>query len=206
MFQRKEVLVVTFKKNIELYNASERIQDYYNPNVNMPGKQLNQVMQGAEYAGINVEGLPFDYDRGFGDIGFGSSDWGDVIPDVYYYTVTTSTHSQAFTVPSVSTGTLLNVYVESWGPLNSNTTTNILLNSIRVDGTNTYGVTVNTGTGGPIVVQIASNAFTSTSVYSKVVFRTPEQNSSILSTNIDTVIDGGKLSTFSDNTFNTALG
>jgi hypothetical protein len=204
--KKGQVLVATFKKNIGIYNASERIQDYYNPTVTMPGKQLPQLMLGAEYPGTTVEGLPFEYDQGFGDMRFGSSGWGDVVPDIYYYIITTSTRTQVFTVPSVSAGTLLNVYVESWGPLNNNTTTNILLDSTRVDGTSTYGVIVNTGTGGPIVVDITSNAFTSTSVYSKVVFRTPEQNAAILSTNIDTLIDGGTLSTFSNNAFNTALG
>jgi hypothetical protein len=189
------VLTVSYKKNIELYSAAERIQDYYNPNAGMPGNNLAQLMYGAEYPGTEVSALEFSADQGFGDLGFGSSNWDDAPPDVFYSQVTTSTLSQGFTTPIVSSVTILNVYVESWGPLSTltNTTTNILLNSTRIDGTQLLVPQTIIGVGNPVTVIVNSAAFSTTSSFNKVVFRTPNQNASILSTDIDTVIDGGNL-------------
>ena len=56
---RGKNLVATYKKNINLYSAVDRIEDYYFPENGMPGKQLGQLMYGVDYPETNVQGLPF---------------------------------------------------------------------------------------------------------------------------------------------------
>jgi hypothetical protein len=46
-------------------NANDRIMAYYNPALNMPVKDLNQLIYGIEYPGVQVQGLDFNQQPGF---------------------------------------------------------------------------------------------------------------------------------------------
>ena len=46
-------------------NANDRIMAYYNPATNMPAKDLNQLIYGIEYPGVQVQGLNFNQQPGF---------------------------------------------------------------------------------------------------------------------------------------------
>ena len=79
-----QVLDIIYNKNINLYNAAERIINFYSPTSGMPDNDLAQVMQGIEYPGVSVQGLKFDYSTDW-DIAyspFGTSSYAD---DVGYY-------------------------------------------------------------------------------------------------------------------------
>jgi len=111
------------------------------------------------------------------------------VNEITYYQTTS-------TAKIVSSGTAINVYLESWGQLNPilNTGTNVLLSSIRLDGTGTNAIfPTPIGTGTAVSVTIPKSAFSLASSFSRVVFRTEDQNASLLSVDIDTVIDGGNL-------------
>ena len=60
-----QVLEVSYKKNIEIYDAAGRISSMYKPTSGMPGVDLPQLMGGIDRPGTTVSGLQFDY----------SSDW-----------------------------------------------------------------------------------------------------------------------------------
>lgn len=60
-----QVLEVTYKKNIEIYDAAGRISSNYKPTVGMPGTDLAQLMDGIDKPSTTVTGLQFNY----------SSDW-----------------------------------------------------------------------------------------------------------------------------------
>ena len=47
-------------------NANDRIIGYYQPGVGMPARDLNQLIYGVEYPGVQVQGLPFTQGPGFG--------------------------------------------------------------------------------------------------------------------------------------------
>ena len=46
-------------------NASDRIMAYYNPTSSMPVKDLNQLIYGYEYPGVQVQGLSYNQQPGF---------------------------------------------------------------------------------------------------------------------------------------------
>jgi hypothetical protein len=46
-------------------NANDRIMGYYNPTNSMPAKDLNQLIYGIDYPGVQVTGLSFDITPGF---------------------------------------------------------------------------------------------------------------------------------------------
>ena len=72
-----QILSVTYQKNINLYNAVDRIEDYYSPTVGMPGLDLAQLLKGIEYPGANIQGLPFDYSASWDMMPFGQNPFGD---------------------------------------------------------------------------------------------------------------------------------
>jgi len=49
-------------------NANDRIMAYYNPTNTMPAKDLNQLIYGIEYPGVQIQGLDFTQQPGFDGI------------------------------------------------------------------------------------------------------------------------------------------
>jgi hypothetical protein len=49
-------------------NANDRIMAYYNPTNSMPAKDLRQLLKGIEYPGVQVTGLDFNQQPGFGGV------------------------------------------------------------------------------------------------------------------------------------------
>jgi len=72
-----QVLSVTYSKNINLYNAIDRIADFYNPTSGMPGKENGQLMTGISYPGVQLQTLPFSYSANWDTLPFAESSWGD---------------------------------------------------------------------------------------------------------------------------------
>jgi hypothetical protein len=74
-----QVLVVRYKKNLDLYNAIDRIERYYAPTEEMPGKDYPLLMTGLEYPGTQLQGLKFEDTAPWGTTSYDSSPWGDLI-------------------------------------------------------------------------------------------------------------------------------
>jgi hypothetical protein len=56
-----QLFEITYEKNINLYNAIDRIENYYNPDDNMAGKDYAILMSGYDYPNTVIQGLPFKY-------------------------------------------------------------------------------------------------------------------------------------------------
>lgn len=117
-----DVLEVIYPKNQSLYNALDRIQDYYSPVSGMPGNDPSQLMTGMEYSGLQIDTLPFNSAGGWDVMPYDSSSWDNYsLAEGYTSFVTTLTSTQVFSITDVviSTGTQVNTY----------------LNGVRIDGT-----------------------------------------------------------------------
>jgi hypothetical protein len=95
-------LRVTYSKNIEIYNAAERVRDYYNPSYGMPGKELAQLMSGAEYPGVQIEAQSFSDSAGWDALNFAESSWDSNVVTSQIETVLTKGISLAHTTASVA--------------------------------------------------------------------------------------------------------
>jgi hypothetical protein len=101
-----QTLEISYIKNVELFNAAERIIEYYTATSGMPGKELPQLMSGIEYPGISVQGLPFDYTSNW-DVEyspFGKSSYSDNISYYSLFSITAEASTGTDTV-EVSTTT-----------------------------------------------------------------------------------------------------
>lgn len=56
-----QIFEISYQKNINLFNALERIDQYYSPTNEMYGKEYPLLMKGYEYPNTVVQGLPFKY-------------------------------------------------------------------------------------------------------------------------------------------------
>lgn len=56
-----QIIEIAYEKNINLFNAVERIEEYYNPTDTMYGKDYTLLMSGYEYPNTVIQGLPFKY-------------------------------------------------------------------------------------------------------------------------------------------------
>ena len=54
-------LKIIFQKSIKVFNAIDRIENYYEPTYSMPGKQINLLMYGMEYPANLIQALPFNH-------------------------------------------------------------------------------------------------------------------------------------------------
>lgn len=186
-------LVVSYNKNIDLYQAVDRIEDYYQPGLGMPGKDLAQLLLGIEYPGAQIQGLPFDYTSNWDMEPFGTEYYGDLALN-YTTAVVASTAATGTTTLTLST-----VAGFSAGP---ETRINTVALSTAVANINYFAsntvsvVAVNTLTN-TVTFSTATTATVSTSVMIEF------WNYNLTSTLIDTVLEGGQ---FTGTTLIGALG
>ena len=104
-------IVVTYNKDISLLNAADRIQYYYNPISGQIGKDLSQLLTGVDYGGVQVNGLGFNLNSGWGESPYSTEAW-DVFDETFTdYVVEVSANTHSFTLPYIPTaGTEINVY------------------------------------------------------------------------------------------------
>ena len=61
----QSVIVINYRKSIDLLDAADRIQHYYAPSSGQLGKDLGQLMQGVDYGGVEIQGLSFNIGSGW---------------------------------------------------------------------------------------------------------------------------------------------
>lgn len=117
------VVRIEYYKPLEFLDAADRIKFAYNPTDNMFGKELNQLMTGIDYGGVEIKSFDFG-----GPSGWDSQPWFTDAWDVYENTF----EDEIF----VSDGSTIAVELRS--PLEDGITYNLYKNGVRIDDPN-YG-------------------------------------------------------------------
>ena len=167
-----QTVTITYKKSIELMQATDRIDYYYKPTDGMPGKDPAQLMTGVEYDGVQVQGLEFDISVGWDGLPWMSHGWDTFAGENTDFAFRADGSTQSFKLPYVpNQGQELNIY----------------FNGVRQDPTNTPTI-VGDGTKDTFNLDVGAPDGT------LVVFRQKESDGSLVPTdvnNIDTIIKGG---------------
>jgi hypothetical protein len=105
-------IVITYKKDVSLLNAADRIEFFYNPVTGELGKDLNQLMTGIDYGGTIVGNLGFNTGLGWGEFVYATQGWDTFDPAFNDYIVTVDAGTSFnFTLPyTPAQGTEINVY------------------------------------------------------------------------------------------------
>ena len=182
---------VEYKKTVSLMQAQDRINNYYTPTVGMTGKDLNQLMTGLDYGGVEVKSFGFGPGRGWDADGWYEDTWDsyDTTFEDEIFELDGSTISLDLAAPLAS-GVVYNIYKNgvrvddvNYGTATPVTNPNAICQSITGDGTTTVVFLDNDGLdlanqAGDIII---IRKTTSDGTY------LPEPNS------YDTILTGGNL-------------
>jgi hypothetical protein len=105
-------IVITYDKNIKLYNAADRINYAYNPTDGMYGKDLGQLMTGIDYGGVQLQSIDFEIGSGWDVLPWDVSSWDNVLTSNDEYIVASDGTTMSFTLPYVpAVGEVINIYI-----------------------------------------------------------------------------------------------
>lgn len=193
-----DVITVTYDKNIELFDAVNRIEKNYQPTQGMAGKELGQLMTGIDFGGVQIQGTTFDVTGGWDALPWFTDNWDSVEASADYYHVCDGS-TGTVTLPYVpAAGQLINIYIKR---KNTNIT-------VRIDDENFVAeqdssTTANpraemptfVGNGISAVVEIGS--YLQTNDEDVLIFRPIESDGAVIITDdniVDTQLSGGSLS------------
>ena len=97
------VIKITYLKDFNYLSAADRINWYYNPGANSFGKELNQLMKGVDYGGVQITGLGFNVAQGWGSVPWFSDGWDAQDPNFDDYIITVGTNSKKIDSTAVQT-------------------------------------------------------------------------------------------------------
>jgi hypothetical protein len=80
-----DVISVTYDKNATLLDAVNRIEQSYAPSSGMVGKELNQLMTGVDFGGVQIQGTTFDVTGGWDALPWFTDNWDSVEASSDYY-------------------------------------------------------------------------------------------------------------------------
>jgi len=196
-----DVISVVYDKNIELLNAVSRIDQFYNPTSGMIGKELNQLMTGIDFGGVQIQGTTFEVTGGWDALPWFTDNWDSVEASSDYYHVCDGS-TGTITLPYVpSNGQLINIYIKRTG---SDKTIRIDSENYLQNGDSSTGVNPNAEM--PTFVGDGVNAIVEIGTYIETVdgdiliFRPVESDGSVTITDdnlLDTRLSGGSLSAIS---------
>lgn len=162
----QSVFKISYRKNQNLYNAADRINNLYHPDNSMSGKENSLLMSGYEYPNTVIQGLPFNYSVLWNppNNAFESAVWDDVAE--YYET--------AKIVSTVTFGSNI-IFLNTTTGIIPGQKLNVLNTSTRKTRTDTYVLSINTNSSITIsapTYQIKSAVSTGTSIGSDIIIRT----------------------------------
>lgn len=78
------VLTIEYKKSVDVLNAIDRINNFYEPLSGMPGKDPDQLMTGLSYGGVKVDTLPFSYSSAWDTLKWWEGAWDSYSSETNY--------------------------------------------------------------------------------------------------------------------------
>jgi hypothetical protein len=203
-----DIINITYEKNDELLDSVNRIDKYYNPSNGMKGKELEQLMTGIDFGGVQIQGTTFDVTGGWDALPWFTDNWDSVEASADYYVLCDGSTIDV-TLPFIpALGQQITVYIRRAG---ANQPT------IRIDDP-TFNITDDSATaanpnaemptfiGDGINNIVELGQYISTEAGDTLIFRPIDSDGSVTITDnnlLDTQLSGGN---FSSNTTNTRIG
>ncbi len=217
-----DTITVTYEVNDELLDAVNRIERYYTPRIGMRSKELNQLMTGIDFGGVQIQGTTFEVTGGWDALPWFTDNWDSVEASADYYVICdgsttfvtlpyTPAVGQQITIYIKRAGIITNREIETLGP---DTAPNVVLTESsntavieRIDDPNYTDAWDSTsainpsaqmptfiGDGSTRVIEIGQYITTQTG--DTLIFRPIESDGSVTITDanlLDTRISGGEL-------------
>ena len=114
----ESVLIIKYKKAIQMLSAADRTKLYYKPTDGMPGNDLSQLMDGVDYDGAVYDSIDFGTNQGFDVDGYGGGfdTFSSTFEDEIFKLTGDSTLVETFTLSKpLESGLEYNVFVKVKG-------------------------------------------------------------------------------------------
>ena len=167
-------ITVNYQKDVSSMTAEDRIQFFYDPVTGMLGKDLAQLMKGAGYDGVTVDGQEFNSSAGWDVLPWYSTGWDQIDPNYDDFLIRSDGSTRAIVLPyTPDAGIKLNVY----------------LNKKRIDGTDAFPTPIGDASSAEVIIP-QSIALVAGDV---IVVRKEESDGSFLAVQdeFDSIIDAG---------------
>ena len=116
-----DVVRVEYEKNVEYFDAVDRIEKYYSPTSGMKGKVKSQLMTGVDFGGVVVQGNTFNVTGGWDSLPWFTDNWDSVEPNSDFYYVVNDLDKTSVELPyTLEIGEKISVYLKR-----GNTTTRV---------------------------------------------------------------------------------
>ena len=113
--EQGDVIKINYSKNDELLDSVNRINKYYSPTEGMKGNELDQLMTGIDYGGVQIQGTTFDVTGGWDALPWFTDSWDSVESSADYYVVADGSTNEV-TLPYVpADGQEINIYLKRAG-------------------------------------------------------------------------------------------
>jgi hypothetical protein len=87
-------ITIAYEKADEILEAVDRINKYYSPTKGMIGKEINQLMTGIDFGGVQIQGTTFDVSGGWDALPWFTDTWDSVEANSdFYYVVDTQPYT-----------------------------------------------------------------------------------------------------------------
>ena len=110
-----DIINISYEKNDELLDSVNRIQKYYNPTSGMKGTDLDQLMTGIDYGGVQIQGTTFDVTGGWDALPWFTDSWDSVQASADYYVVCDGSTNFVTLPYTPADGQEINVYIKRAG-------------------------------------------------------------------------------------------
>jgi len=80
-----DIIEIEYEKNSEIFDAVDRINKFYAPRSGMIGKEINQLMTGIDFGGVQIQGTTFDVSGGWDALPWFTDNWDSVESSADYY-------------------------------------------------------------------------------------------------------------------------
>ena len=193
-----DIIVVTYEKNDELLDSVDRIHKYYAPLSGMKGTDLNQLMTGIDFGGVQVQGTTFDVTGGWDALPWFTDSWDSVESSNDFYYVADGSTTFVSLPYTPENNQPISIYIQRTGTSRP----------IRIDDpayTPGWDSSVSTnpnaemptfiGDGSTKIIEI--HRYLSTEPGDTLIFRKLESDGSVVISDVnllDTRISGGSLS------------
>jgi len=109
--EENDVIEITYEKNADLFDAVNRINLYYNPSSGMVGKELNQLMTGMDFGGVQIQGTTFDVTGGWDALPWFTDNWDSVETSSDYYHICDGSTRNVRLPYIPAAGQKINIYI-----------------------------------------------------------------------------------------------
>lgn len=108
-------ITVLYDINDNLLDAVNRIDKYYSPNSGMKSKEINQLMTGVDFGGVQIQGTTFDVTGGWDALPWFTDNWDSVEASSDYYVICDGS-TRDITLPyTPAIGQQITIYIKRKG-------------------------------------------------------------------------------------------